>query len=263
MKLEIPEFKTIAERNKYLFDNKDMLITQKKSEIKEADGISVPVTIIKHVDTIKGDFNEPDKEEVMVKVVINTTNILDSHIDVHIPGLWKKSLKENKRIMHVQEHRSNQFDKIISKGEDLKASVKNYTWKELGFDADGTTQALIFDSNVKKSRNPYMFGLYNKNWVDNHSVGMRYIKVEFAMNDEDYEKEIDFWNKYISKIVNRKDAEDLGYFWVVTEANIIEGSAVPSGSNPVTPTLSVKQDKKTNRDIEAITKWLKVKDIEF
>lgn len=256
MKLEIPEFKSIAERNKFLFDNKDTLITQKKAEIKHADGIGIPVTIIKPINAIKGELNEPNKKEIMVKVVINTTNILDSHIDVHIPGLWNKSLKENKRIMHVQEHKSNQFDKIISKGDDLKASVKNYTWKELGFDAEGKTQALIFDSNVKKSRNAYMFDLYSKEWVDNHSVGMRYVKVEFAMNDEDYEKEIDFWNKYITEIVNRKDAEDLGYFWVVTEANIVEGSAVPSGSNPVTPTLSVKEEKRDDNEIKAIKEWL-------
>ena len=35
-------------------------------------------------------------EEIRVNVIINTTNIIDSHNDLHLPGLWKKSLQENK-----------------------------------------------------------------------------------------------------------------------------------------------------------------------
>jgi len=47
--------------------------------------------------------------------------------------------------MHLQEHKSGSFDKIISSGADLKAYVKDYSWKDLGYDAEGETQALIFE----------------------------------------------------------------------------------------------------------------------
>lgn len=40
--------------------------------------------------------------------------------------------------------------------------------------------------------------------------------------------------------VNPEVAEEKGYFWAVTEAKVIEGSAVPIGSNWITPTLSVE-----------------------
>ena len=115
-------------------------------------------------------------------------------------------------------------------------------WKDLGYNADGTTEALIFDSTVKASRNAYMFDQYKNGYVDNHSVGMQYVKLELAVNDEDYEKEKNFFDKYIDEVTNKEDAINQGYFWVVTEAKVIEGSAVPMGSNPITPTLENKNE---------------------
>jgi hypothetical protein len=144
--------------------------------------------------------------------------------------------------MHVQEHQSSSFDKIISSGDDLKASVKTMTWKELGLNAIGSTQALVFDSTVKASRNKYMFEQYKQGFVTNHSVGMRYVKLDIAINDTDYEKEKDYYDKYITQVINSDDAEKQGYFWVVTEAKAIEGSAVPMGSNPITPTINIKSE---------------------
>jgi hypothetical protein len=244
MKLDIPNFDTKKELFAFLVSNKETLITQKKSAIKFADGIGHTVLESDHkgLET-KADYDGGSSiDEIKVKAVINTTNILDSHGDVHIPGLWNKSIKENKRIMHVQEHQSSSFDKIISSGDDLKASVKTMTWKELGLNAIGSTQALVFDSTVKASRNKYMFEQYKQGFVTNHSVGMRYVKLDIAINDTDYEKEKDYYDKYITQVINSDDAEKQGYFWVVTEAKAIEGSAVPMGSNPITPTINIKSE---------------------
>ena len=41
----------------------------------------------------------------------------------------------------------------------------------------------------------------------------------------------------------KEQAEEQGYFWAVTQAKLIEGSAVVLGSNPITPTLSNKNDE--------------------
>ena len=187
---------------------------------------------------------------------------MDSHGDVHIKGIWNKSLKENKRMMHLQEHKSGSFDKIISSGADLKAYVKDYSWKDLGYDAEGETQALVFESLVKNSRNPYMFNQYKNGYVDNHSVGMQYVKLELAINDKEYEKEKDFWDKHIGGVVNAKDAEAKGYFWVVSEAKAIEGSAVPHGSNSVTPTLPTSKDTEDSdakeKDLKALKAFLNI-----
>lgn len=243
-KIEIPEFANKSDLFKFLVENKSTLIAQKKAAIKYADGMlfSNPLLNVKDKAVKAGAIDVSEVNELKVKAVINTTNWLDSHMDVHLKGIWNKSLKENKMIMHVQEHKSYEFDKIIAEGDDLKAYVQDMTWKELGFDLKGKSEALTFESTVRKERNPYMFGQYAKGYVKNHSVGMRYVKLLMAINSDDYPEHKEIWDKYYSEIINPEIADQKGYFWAVKEAQVIEGSAVPLGSNVVTPTLSVGKD---------------------
>ena len=61
-----------------------------------------------------------------------------------------------------------------------------------------------------------------------------------AMTEADaIAKEKAIWDKYINQVINRDASEEQGYFWAVTEAKVIEGSAVVMGSNYATPTISV------------------------
>lgn len=240
--VKIPDFPTNKELFKFLVENKETLIRQKKAILKHGDGY-----LYAGGKSMKGDGSTKaapvditDKTELKVIAIINTTNWMDSHKDVHLPGLWDKSLKENPNILHVQEHKSWEFEKIISEGDELKAYTEFFKWKELGFNAQGQTEALVFDSKVLKDRNEYMFKQYAKGRVKNHSVGMRYVKIILCINCEDYGAEYEAWEKYYPEIINKEAADDCGYFWAVKEAKVIEGSAVPIGSNIITPTQSVE-----------------------
>ena len=236
--MDIPTFKTKKELFDFLVENKSTLIAQKKSEMKRADAFTSHCFFIEDTGNItkaNAPILNPGKL-IKTRLIINTTNLMDSHDDVHLPGLWNKSLKENRNIMHLQEHKMA-FDSIISEGDDLKAYTKNYAWSDLGYKADSETQALVFDSNVRKNRNEFMHDQYSKGFVKNHSVGMHYVKLVLAINDEDHGAEFEAWEKYYPMIVNKELADAKGYFWAVKEAKVIEGSAVPLGSNHVTPTL--------------------------
>lgn len=235
--MEIPNFETKQELFDFLVANKSDLMAQKKAEVKHADSIAYLSPVIDKGSANKANepFN-PSGDEFKVKVIINTTNLMDSHKDVHIPGIWNKSLKENKDILHLQEH-AMKFANIISSGEDLRAFTKSFSFSELGFDFEGDTEALVFESNIRKDRNPFMFDQYSKGFVTQHSVGMRYVQLVMCINNENYGAEFEAWEKYFPMVANKQDAEDSGYFWAVKEAKVIEGSAVPRGSNFVTPTL--------------------------
>ena len=252
-KLEIPNFQSKTELFDFMVANKNTLIAQKMNVLKEADGItcSTPILTLKG-ETVKANSFSAESNEIQVKVIINTTNIMDSHKDVHIPGLWTKSLKENKRLMHIQEHKSHEFSSIIASGDDLKASVETLTWKSLGYEMKGSTQALVFNSTIKRERNPYMFNQYSKGYVNNHSVGMRYMKIFMAINDDKYEEEKAVWDKYYPEIINKDEADASGVFWAVTEAKAVEGSAVPLGSNPITPTQEIKHEPPQGTQPEAV-----------
>lgn len=243
--IQFPAFASKDEEIRFMVANKAAISAQRKSVPKNADSIQfISYAVDDRGESLKADALTDVAASGMLKVraVINTTNILDSHKDVHIPGIWKKNLQESKSQYHVQEHDFS-FKGIIS--TEVAAFTKTMTWKDLGFDYPGKTQALIFDSIVSKDRNPYMFDQYAKGYVNNHSVRMAYCKEYFCINDKQYTQEYENWEKYIGEIVNTEDAEGCGYFWAVTDAKIIEGSAVVRGSNFATPTESVTEFKNT------------------
>ncbi len=248
--MKIPEFSTVKEKIDFLVKNQDKIIAAKKAQMKCADAVSFGCLAISKAGDEVDKANKPvtdDIDQVKVKAVINTTNLMDSHDDVHLPGLWTKSLRENKDIFHDQEHRHG-FDSTIADYEDLKAYTQVMTWKELGFKWEGETEALIFDSTVKQERNAFMFGQYKAARVRNHSVGMQYVKIFLAVNDKEYPTEKKVWDKYIDQVVNKDEAEKQGYFFAVTEAKVIEGSAVKRGSNWATPTLENNMKEEPSDD---------------
>jgi len=252
--LEFPnkEFSNKEELFKALKDNKKELISLKKSITKQADAVSFGYTDIVVDEVIKEETNDNNNPDVLnVKVVINTTNFLDSHGDVHINGIWNKSVKDNVSFLHLQEH-EREFDKVIT--DTAKGSVQSMTWKQLGLPYLGKTEALIFDSQIDKKRNEFMLNQYANGWVKNHSVGMRYVSINLAVNSEaEWDKEEKaVWDKYYQNIANKELADEKGYFWAVTEAKIIEGSAVVMGSNSATPTLNNKSEavEDTTEEIE-------------
>jgi len=232
--MDVFDYKQFANKEdllSFIKENKDTLISQKKAVFKEADGFMGNVPVISKSSVNKSD----DSKELIKHIIINTTNILDSHGDVHIKGIWDRSLQHDNKKLHLQEHKRG-FDDIIATKKDVEAYTLNTTFKELGYDIEGDTQALIFKSIIRKEKNTAMYERYKNGEVDNHSVGMQYVKMVMAIDsDESWasaEKEV--WDKYYPIIANKEDANERGYFWVIKEAKVIEGSAVTIGSNPIT-----------------------------
>ena len=220
------------------------LIAQKKMRLKECDAVSTSFSFVDSKgEAVKADtIDSTEVDKIRAKLIINTTNLFDSHNDVHINGIWTKTLKEVRDLYLLKQH-SMTFESIIS--DEIKAKAENTTFRDLGYKLDGNTQALAFYSVIEKDRNPYMFEQYAKGRVKNHSVGMRYVKLSLAINTEleSDKKYKDVWDKYYPSIANKEDVDAKGYFWAVTEAKLIEGSAVVKGSNWATPTQSIEEIK--------------------
>lgn len=243
MKLEIPD-KTGKDLFDWLVANKSTLLAQKKFGLKEADPVNFFVEFINEKGEARKAADQSislDATRLKARLIINTCNLLDSHRDVHITNIWNKTLSASPLLYLCQEHQMT-FKGIIS--DEVLPFVKTYSWKALGAPYEGSTQCLVFDVIIDKSRNAFMFDQYIKKYVKNHSVGMYYIKVYMCINSDEYPSEFDNWNKYYPLIANKEDADEVNYFFAVTEAKCVEGSAVPRGSNFVTPTLSLEEEKK-------------------
>ncbi len=243
-------------RLEYLKKNKSLIFKEKKLQMKKADGIGMTVK--------QNAVKKEASDKLSIKAVINTTNVLDSHMDLHVPGIWNKSLADKDTHLLLQEHEMK-FDHVIS--ENAKAYVQSFSFRELGYDMPGTTQALMFDAQPDMSDNPFMYKKYAEGKVKQHSVGMMYVNGFLAINTEEkgYEEEKEIWDKYYPEIANPEMADEYGFFFVVTEAKVIEGSAVLLGSNSITPTYSTslpssdtKNDSRENtiKEIKGIFKSL-------
>ena len=220
--------------------NKSELIQLKKAEIKTVKGgIS---SVSKTADTsLKGVFKDNDTS-LERTIVGNTYLWMDSHDDVHAKGCFTKSVKENKNIFHLHDHEFKLTSKV---GEPKKTYEEDIAWKDLGINKSGMTQGLFMDTEIFKDYNSQIFNEYKAGRINQHSVGMQYVKIDLAVNDESFEAEFKLWTDHIETIGNPDRATEKGFFWLVREAKLIEISAVLLGSNELTPTQREKIEEPT------------------
>lgn len=245
-------FETSDEAMKELIANKKLIIAAKKAAIKYADALPYNGTVANEKNEVVKASSIPNISEVntiKVAAVSNACNYFDSHGDVSISGSWNRTAKNTKDGLHLQEHQMR-FDKLIS--DNVTFAVEQKTWKELGYNYEGSTDCLVMYSQVEKETNPFMFDKYVKGKVKNHSSGLRYVNIEMAVNNnaEWAKEEKAVWDKYYPMIVNKEDVDQVGFFYPVLEQKIIENSAVLRGSNPATPTISVEPADSTSTKAE-------------
>ena len=232
-------FATKKEEIDYLVEHKKEIIEFKKAVVKHTTPttteIENPSVEFKALSTSK----EHDTDSTIKRTVIgNTYNWLDSHGDVHLDGTFGKSISERQnKIWHLHDHEQKITAKV---GIPSKIYEETVQWSDLGIKKAGTTTALMMDSNIRKDYNNLIFQEYKDGNIDQHSVGMYYVKIDFAVNDKDHKAEFKTWNDNIENIGNRESAEELGYFYAVKEAKLVEISAVLQGSNELTPTIEAK-----------------------
>jgi hypothetical protein len=229
---------------KKIIENKEEVVEFKKSAIKFADvSISMSTEAMESINKDLSTSKDQDTDSVIKRTIIgNTYNWKDSHGDVHVGNTFKKSISERQtKIWHLADHEQKMTAKI---GRPSKVYEKSVAWSDLGVSKTGNTTVVMMDSDIMKGYNATMFEQYKDDQVDQHSVGMMYVKMELAVNDPEYKEEFAEWNKHIDNLGNKAEAEKEGMFWAVYEAKLIEISAVLAGSNPITPTLEAKGEAK-------------------
>lgn len=242
MKVTIPEGLKGKDLFKYLIENKSALIRQKKAMLKRTDPVSYSTLFINSsgelgTKAVGEGIKDTDTGIVRVKVVANTSLWCDSQLDVLLPDSAKKSMKERKgMIPHIHDH---QWEVEAELGDVVNIYYQDVPIKDLGYNKAGNAQCLIFETDIRKDYNEKLYNRYRAGRIKQHSIGLFYVNLELAINDPDYEKEIDFWNKYVDQVINKEVVEESGYFWVVSEYKLMENSAVLFGSNILTPTLEV------------------------
>ena len=230
--------------------NKQEILDFKKAQIlKSCDKDNAtnfkPILLSKSLEQIKS--FEVDNDYYYIAV--NSTNILDSHSDLHVKGIWNKTVKEQQGKNYLVSDHKLEIDKVIAKSKDVEMFTAEVPFSTIGKEYDGTTEVLIYKVAKDKIINPLI-----KEWLDSGdeiqaSVRMQYVSIDMALNSTDksdvYEKKV--YDEYIDKIANKSDFESIDYFFVVKDAkNVRESSLVLFGSNGATGLI---QENKTDADI--------------
>jgi len=233
--------------------NKQEVIDEKKSVLKFADAsFGYMLGKSENPMAIKSDTFE--NSEVEKLIVGNTYLWYDSHGDVHDKGCFATSIKEDLMPAHLHDH---EFKILSQVGVVKEVMERKISWRKLGVDKDGFTEALLIKSDVKEEYNAKFYDMYKNGLIQQHSVGMRYVDLQLAVNSEEKwaKEEKAIWDEMYDKVGNKESIKS--HFWVVKEAKLFEVSAVLRGSNTLTPTIKSSEVAGSNEmNIEQLRKKL-------
>lgn len=183
-----------------------------------------------------------DLNKRVVTGLFNSYFYIDSHKDMLVTGCASKSIQERgagskrgNKVKHLKDHdwskNMARIDVLDERTVTVNGNQVEGIYHESFFpDAEDSTDLLI----------KLQEGLY-----DSRSIGFRYDKIELAVRDSDDEQERKLWDEFAPKCINPAELAD-GFFWVVKEIILFEGSDVAFGANQLTPMLGVKsQDRAT------------------
>lgn len=237
-------FTNKEEMFKALQSNKSEIISLKKSQIIKSceKGLGVnakSIDISKIGSTTKGLITDDN----FYYIAVNTTKVLDSHGDLHIDGIWNKTVKDQQGKNYLVTDHKMELANVVAKKENIEMFVAEIPFSSIGKSFEGNTQALIY----KVAKNDIINDLA-KEWLESGddieaSVRMQYVKIELALNStaKEDKEELKLYNDNLNTIANKGDFDSIDYFWVVSEAkNIGESSLVLRGSNGATGLLDNK-----------------------
>lgn len=249
-------FSSNEELFKHLMANKTLIIESKKAEIyKSIDkGLSIcnnQKSIAKMSEASKAFEMDPD----YYYFVVNSSNILDTHTDMHVENNWEKTVKEQQGKVYLVFDHTLKRSEIIAMKQDVEMFTAKIPFALIGKKYEGDTYCLIY--KVKKSA---IINEDAKNWLEKGydleaSVRMQYMDIDIAIDtkDEEMTKEKATFDAYFPLIANKDDFTSITYFWIIKQAkNVMESSLVMFGSNSATGRIqeNTEPEKSTLEDTE-------------
>lgn len=185
----------------------------------------------------KADVIDVDTARNTVSGILNTFFYVDSELDMLIPGSTTRSISRSgpnsaakAKIQHLKDHKML-TDFIAGKFLTLEETTVN------------DREVLRFDSKIVDRST---LSLYQEEIINQHSIGFRYVDLNLAEKDSENEIARELWDEFFPQAINPEVPEATGFFWVVKEIQLFEGSSVVFGANDQTETLEVRnKDPKT------------------
>ena len=253
------DFKDKHSMLKGMYESKDRIISTKKAHIHTHK--RVPLRFYheqtKSAYCLKGMNEIKGLESDFIYPVISNTNYADSHKDVHMDNSMNRTVKNQQGKVHYAMNHNLEIGSIIAYPKDVEMLIRDVKWTQLGKDYKGSTQALLFKTNLQDYSPDAAIKAIKNNLPVENSIRMQYVQIEFGIKEksDDWADANKVWEENSSKVVNIKDFEEEGFLWFVTELKIVdEGSMVVKGSNDATPIKYKDELAKNTSSKEALEK---------
>lgn len=208
---------------------------QKTIQEKLTNPYKVRSTTVKSVKDV-------DLAQRTVTGVFNSCFYIDSDLDMLLPGAATKSIKERgvdstkgNKIKHLKDHDWSKNIARLDVLEERKVEIN-------GKDITGIYHESYYP-NTQDSTD--MLIKIQEGMYDARSIGFQYVTIVIASEESQNEDHRKNWDIYLPLALNPEVAEKNGFFFVVKEIKLWEGSDVAFGANQLTPLLGIKgTDKK-------------------
>lgn len=177
-----------------------------------------------------------DMTKRTVTGLFNSYFYIDSDRDMLLPNCAAKSIAsrgvgstEGNKIKHLKDH---DWAKVVARLDVLDERKVSINGKELEGIYHESWYSTAMDSSNQLIK--IQEGLY-----DDRSIGFSYVQIELADLEGD-KKEVANWHKYYPMALNPEKADEAGYFYIVPEIHLMEGSDVAFGANSLTPMIEIK-----------------------
>lgn len=229
------------ERFDYLRKNEKALKAEKMASIKQTTGYSSFQEV--KISTEKS-AGENDEDNLTLDIAANTCMYIDDQFDALAVGGATKSINENlsRGMIYFLKNHGRRTDDIV--GDVLEATYKKVRMTIGGMEKD--VDALVVKGCARRRRDEKTFELYKDRLIKQHSIGIQYVKLSLAINDPLDTEHYKTWQATYDQILNKDVADELGFYWYVTEFKFYEVSAVLWGSNDLTPVIEPLQSTQEN-----------------
>lgn len=204
--------------------------------------------------SVKTSFKSTRDVDINKRIITGLFNsffYIDKDKDMLLPGCAKKSIKDrganSKAVAKIKHLKDHDFTQNVAKILVLDERTVDFGGKEV--------QGIYHESYYPDTTlgNDMLINI-QEGIYDNRSIGFRYKKIEIAIEDPEtfYSDDVDGaikrqakrnWDRYFPMALNPEEAEG-GYFYIIKEIELYEGSDVSFGANSLTPMLGVKSKDK-------------------
>lgn len=195
------------------------------------------------VTTTEKAVKDVDLSKRTVAGLFNTSFYIDSDLDMLLPGAASKSIQERgvdstkgNKIKHLKDH---DWSKNIARIDVLEERQVEINGRKL----EGIYHESFYPESTDS--NDQLIKIQAEMY-DSRSIGFEYVKLIFCDRDSGNEDNVKNFNEYKPMAINPEVADEYGYFWVVKEIKLWEGSDVSFGANELTPMIGVKSKEKAS-----------------